>query len=562
VIKGITSWANARIVLGRRTAHIYWFHGFAGSGKSAISLEIARIYASSGRLLASYFFFRNAGDRSRMNRFVMTLASQLAAVVPAAAPFIEAAMKAEPGLLTDKVSLSTQLEQLVYGPFQAAMKGPLFVKTLATGPFLIVIDGLDECEDKRGVEEFLTHALDFFKRHPSIPLRIFIASRVEQHIHAHIKHDEGVVVRNLSDHSPDDDVRRFLEGSFQIAAKQNPVIQAYIHAHGSWPTPSDMGKLIVHVGGSFILASTIFKFIVQQPTEEDFMTPMDRLPLTLEMNGLDSLYTQTLSRSQHLPHFRVTISTIAFIFRPLSIVDISALLGIEVFEVVRVLLNLQAIIRVPGTDEQGVVTLSHKSLLDFLTTESRSGSLFVPPSFHLCLAYYCFSWNCEESNDSARLPASSRFHKPYWESFATSGASDLINEIERFKACPPLRDGGMPYPAFFCTVFFYALFVGKPYPSNDASYLFTGCAKQLALAAECPDPLLQIEGWLRNSTFMYLRDKIHRDIPSFTEDTCKTLQHHLQRASTAIYANVRFRFTYLHSCPVIFVDHAHSFLDS
>jgi hypothetical protein len=94
------------------------------------------------------------------------------------------------------------------------------------------------------------------------------------------------------------------------------------------------------------------------------MTPMDRLPFTLEMNGLDSVYTQTLSRSQHLPHFRTIISTIAFIFRPLSIVDISALLGIEAFEVVRVLLNLQAIIRVPGTDEKGAVTLSHKSLLD------------------------------------------------------------------------------------------------------------------------------------------------------------------------------------------------------
>ena len=129
-----------------------------------------------------------------MNRFAVTLASQLAAAVPAAAPFIEAAIRAEPGLLTDNVSLSTQLAQLVYRPFQAAVKGPLFLKTTAKGPFLLLIDGLDECEDKRGVEEFITHALDFFKRYPSIPLRIFIASRVEQHIHAHIKHAEGVVI--------------------------------------------------------------------------------------------------------------------------------------------------------------------------------------------------------------------------------------------------------------------------------------------------------------------------------------------------------------------------------
>jgi hypothetical protein len=55
--------------------------------------------------------------------------------------------------------------------------------------------------------------------------------------------------------------------------------------------------------GSFVLASTIFKFIVQPATEEDPRTPMDCLPLTQEMNDLDGLYFQTLTRLQHLPHF-------------------------------------------------------------------------------------------------------------------------------------------------------------------------------------------------------------------------------------------------------------------
>ena len=92
VIQGITSWVDTQIVLSAAlVVHVYWFHGFAGSGKSAISLEIAKIYAGSGRLLASYFFFGNAGDRSRMTRFAGTLAAQMAAAVPASASFIEAA---------------------------------------------------------------------------------------------------------------------------------------------------------------------------------------------------------------------------------------------------------------------------------------------------------------------------------------------------------------------------------------------------------------------------------------------------------------------------------------
>jgi hypothetical protein len=212
-------------------------HGFTGSGKSAISLEIATNIRNSGRLLASYFLFRNAGERSMMKRF---------AAVPAAAEFINATLSAQLGLLAGGVSLATQLEQLVYQPFRAVVKRGLFVKTLAKGPFLKVVDGLDEREDKRGAAEFITIILDFFKRHPSTPLRIFIASRVEKHISAHLKVDEALVT-SLDNDDARDDIEKFLEVSFQVAAKQDSILQAYIQTHGQWPSKSDMGKLVVHL---------------------------------------------------------------------------------------------------------------------------------------------------------------------------------------------------------------------------------------------------------------------------------------------------------------------------
>ena len=101
-----------------------------------------------------------------MNRFAVTLAAQMAAAVPATTTFIDAALDAEPGLLTPGVSLTDQLERLVYEPFQAALdRGLVPFK----GPFLIVIDGLDECEDKQGVIEFIDHMLDYFKRYLPSP---------------------------------------------------------------------------------------------------------------------------------------------------------------------------------------------------------------------------------------------------------------------------------------------------------------------------------------------------------------------------------------------------------
>jgi hypothetical protein len=127
-----------------------------------------------------------------------------------------------------------------------------------------------------------------------------------------------------------------------------------------------MNKLIMHINGSFILTSIIFTYIIQPATKEDFTTPMDHLPLALAINGLDGLYGQTLLHSQHLPRFRDIISTI-------TLLEITYLLGIEAFRVVCVLLNLQAIIHVPGTDKTGDVTLCHMSLHDFLTTQSCLG---------------------------------------------------------------------------------------------------------------------------------------------------------------------------------------------
>ncbi|RXW14115.1 hypothetical protein EST38_g11740 [Candolleomyces aberdarensis] len=160
VITEITTWANAvdrdsgtkegeieitvyAVVLYTPAPHIYWLHGFAGCGKSAVSLKIADIFGESGRLLASYFFFRDAGDRSTLKRFAVKLASQLASALPVTVPFIEAALRADSGLRNNGVTLTRQSERT----------------TFAKGPFIIVFDGLDECEDKPGVKEFIDHLL-------------------------------------------------------------------------------------------------------------------------------------------------------------------------------------------------------------------------------------------------------------------------------------------------------------------------------------------------------------------------------------------------------------------
>ncbi|KAJ2934088.1 hypothetical protein H1R20_g3006, partial [Candolleomyces eurysporus] len=259
------------------------------------------------------------------------------------------------------------------------------ILALAKSPFLIVLDGLDECDNKDEVQELIEGMLAFFDDNPLIPLRVFITSRVEQHIQSHLD-VPGVRLDNLVDHCSDADIITFLDVLFKNETRRNPVIRAYIAEHGEWPPPNDRHKLVNHIGGSFIFASTVFKFIMESTVESDSpATPMDRLPLALKMNpGLDELYMQTLARSQHLPHFPDIISTIALLEKPLPTSGIAELLGISTYKVVNVLVNLQAIIQVPGTDDIPV-TLFHTSLRDYLTTQSRSGRFFAHPRHHVRL---------------------------------------------------------------------------------------------------------------------------------------------------------------------------------
>lgn len=331
--------------------------------------------------MASFFFFRGSGDRSRAARFARTIAAQMAASIPATATFIEAAIKAHPGLL-DSSALETQFQLLVLEPFLSALS---VLDEAIQEPVLIVVDGFDECDDTEDAAMLIEYLITFYDDNATVPLRFFIASRVEEHIRTRLEAPQ-VYLLSLVKHAADADIAIVVDATFERAAKHDRVIRTY----GGWPILRDKRRLIKSAGGSFILLSMLLKFVLS-PTE-DGQTPMDRLPLAIDGNlgGLDDLYTQTLTRSKHLPHFSLIVSTLALLQEPLPILSLATLLDIRKHEVVQVLINLQAIIQVPGDDDTPVVFF-HTSLRDFLVTESRSGCFYVSPAHHRFLAFRCFT---------------------------------------------------------------------------------------------------------------------------------------------------------------------------
>lgn len=426
-----------------RCRHVLWLCGPVGSGKSAISQAVAEEFEDRGLLLGSFFFFRGSGDRSRIARLLVTLARQMADAIPETRPLVEAAVRASFGL--HAASPKIQFRRLICQPLQAVLPttpaaGTSGDDTLGKrprcssapkGPFLCILDGIDECNDRDEVRELIDDILHFFEQNPRLPLRFLIASRIEEHIRAHIEKD-NVHIENLHDYESQFDILALVQHSFQKAVKENRVIRSY----GIWPCAEDMERLVQHAGGSFIFITTLLKHILGEgQTHHDGMTPMERFKLALDMShGLEGLYKEVLHRAEHVPTFREVVLSIAGLRQPLSIRDLAIILDISPFDVANVLVPLQSIILVPG-DDKTPVTVFHKSLRDYIleTGLLTDTSTRECDNADILLAHKCFSlcvklgsknrWGYEDqairyayeylSDHWSRLQPSERCHKDF-----------------------------------------------------------------------------------------------------------------------------------------------------
>ena len=145
---------------------ICWLSGLAGSGKLAVSQTIAKRYDDEGRLLASFFFLRGVGDRSVIARLIPTLAYQLSISTPATKPFIRDVIQNDPAIFSQ--SRTHQFKRLIVEPIMAVRKS-ILARLPWTKPAVIVIDALDECDDKDLMAEFIAAVIGSFEANRRLP---------------------------------------------------------------------------------------------------------------------------------------------------------------------------------------------------------------------------------------------------------------------------------------------------------------------------------------------------------------------------------------------------------
>ena len=369
-------------------AVVCWLNGPAGYGKSALAQTIAECYAAERRLLGSFFFLRGAGERSRISRLIPTLAHQICLAVPGAKSLIESALEDEPALLGLTVSLAHRLQRLVIDPIHlntsrvpdSSEDVSSFVKKQ-----VVVIDALDECDDKAEMADFIDVLLSVSSGGTHLPFRILLTSRVEEHIRKKFDSSEARFLHRLELENFDArrDIKVYFQRGFGCIYGQNWRIMQSIPK--PWPSRRDLSALLDKAGQSFAFATTLIQCVGGDSMPHKALQKL----LASGVNGLDSLYEQVLSAASWTEHFRLILGTIIVLKNNKSISFLSSLLSLCHEEVICELLEVQSIIKIPGDDNEPIM-LYHTSLRDFLTIKSRSKQYFIdPPLQHLYLAVLC-----------------------------------------------------------------------------------------------------------------------------------------------------------------------------
>ncbi|KAF4615774.1 hypothetical protein D9613_012440 [Agrocybe pediades] len=363
--------------------------GPAGAGKSAIANTVAGRCQDEGRLLASFFFRSTDHSRNNIRPFFPTIAYQICLAIPQLRNYIAATIERDPLILRKSPSL--QLNSLLVNPLLHLLHSGLF--DIASAPYCVIIDGLDECVDKKARCELLEILTSTVTR-TNLPLVFFIASRPEYDILSVINSQNLANISNrLYLYDNNADIFLYLHDNFNNIKATHPSRRLI---PPNWPSDASLRELVRKASGHFIYAATVIKYVSSIRYD-----PMERLELVLTPHynrkdtpfaELDALYMHILSE----------VEDVEILLRILSFCRLSSkypmacslpiwVLGYTEIMFQRQMMNLLPMLRsnlaslvtvvdesyLNGTHLPFLLHVHHASLTDFLSDRHRSGRYYM-----------------------------------------------------------------------------------------------------------------------------------------------------------------------------------------
>uniref|UniRef100_A0A0W0FIM2 NACHT domain-containing protein n=1 Tax=Moniliophthora roreri TaxID=221103 RepID=A0A0W0FIM2_MONRR len=358
---------------------IFWLYGPAGAGKSAIAQTLAEMGQQEGFLVSSFFFSRGDPKRNNAKSLFLTITYALAISVPELRPLIEQALRNNPTVL--QASLEEQFEKLIFEPCRSLTKLHRF-------PWLVVIDGLDECNDSHEQQRILFILATML---PKLRLRFLVCSRPEPPIREAFSIDpfRSYLHRIVLDNTfqANCDIEILLTKEFQRI--RNHEWYRHIRFPVPWPAPGIIDELVQKASAQFIYANTVVKFI-----DNKYLNPCVQLEVILHPNlrpaldpesnspfhDLDVLYHQILSEPSHPQpqKLRDVIWAVQCLYHHTSLeptpAHIEALLMLHEGDVISTLHGMHSILHIGGPNER--IQILHASFGDFLCDPTRSDDFF------------------------------------------------------------------------------------------------------------------------------------------------------------------------------------------
>ncbi|KAF7372937.1 putative nwd2 protein [Mycena sanguinolenta] len=239
-------------------------------------------------------------------------------------------------------------------------------------PIVILIDGLDEC-DEHGVQGEVLRAIQHPSSNHPIFLRFIIASRPEPHIRQ-VFQSSSSHCHSFNVEQSFEDVRKYLRDEFSRVHRNHLTMQ---NISSPWPGCDVLEELVWRSSGYFIYASTIIKFI-----EDENYRPIVRLEVVRNANGpgsesaydaLDRLYMTILSSVPRQSELTPILGAIVNFRLPPE--EIDKLFRLAEGETLLLLRGLHSVLKIQSSKD--IISSHHASFLDFLDNPGRSRTFCI-----------------------------------------------------------------------------------------------------------------------------------------------------------------------------------------
>ena len=299
IISDIMSWIGDP----SRTSSVLWFNGPAGTGKTAIAQSLCKLCVAAQWLAGSFFFSRLAPGRSNAEFLFPTISYGLCLAIPEVGKIIDEVIANDPSIPTK--ALEIQLQKLILEPLQQ-------ISEESKEPIVIIIDGLDECQDEE-VQSNVLRLLGSVFQGPSVGgcdrICFIVTSRPEPWIHDEFTIEPlSSITRQIflgQTSEANDDIRTYFRLGFTEIHDSPKHRLTMSNVAKPWPSYSVLDGLVDKASGQFIYPATVLKFVGDpnyRPTDRlDIITSLPLiLPSVLApkpLATLDQLYSQILSMS-------------------------------------------------------------------------------------------------------------------------------------------------------------------------------------------------------------------------------------------------------------------------